>query len=222
MLDMKSRYIVFPFVLALAGAGCMSASPAPVASNTPPAAVEPTAPPKTNVEADTGIAIKKYTDDANGFTVSYPAEWKLDETTGDLKFTNLGPDGGDFITIKRVIGASVTDRDSKFGDTTLRFDDKSQQWMVKAPDENEDYVEKARTPDMMTDTGLPVFGSTGRWATYIVALSHTKFLVVNISGSGWTNGIQPFVKTISLIGTAPKPEQITADMKAIIDSEKQP
>lgn len=219
---MKSRYIVFPFVLALAGAGCMSASPAPVASNTPPAAVEPTAPPKTNVEADTGIAIKKYTDDANGFTVSYPAEWKLDETTGDLKFTNLGPDGGDFITIKRVIGASVTDRDSKFGDTTLRFDDKSQQWMVKAPDENEDYVEKARTPDMMTDTGLPVFGSTGRWATYIVALSHTKFLVVNISGSGWTNGIQPFVKTISLIGTAPKPEQITADMKAIIDSEKQP
>jgi len=168
------------------------------------------------------LAIKQYTDQGLGFSLSYPAEWKLDTSSGNIEFTNLGPDGSDFITIKRVMGTSVTDTDSKFGNTTVRFDTKTNQWMVTRPDENGNEVEAASKPDFLTDTGLPVFSGTGRWATDIVALSHDKFLIVNVSGSGWREGLDPFVKTISLSNALPTAANINADISAILASEKSP
>jgi hypothetical protein len=225
---MKFRILLLPLALALAGAGCMSASPTPPAINTPPVAANPAPAPSRAPEpatstpaapVDTGIAVKKYSDPPTGFSFTYPATWGLATSTGDIKLTNLGPDGSDFITIKRAMGDSVTDTDSKFGDTMLRFDATTSQWMITQPDQNENEVERVATPDLMTDTGLPAFRSTGRWATYIVALSHTKFLIVNISGDGWTGGLDPFVKTITLSSNAPTAAQINADMQAILDSE---
>jgi hypothetical protein len=219
---MKSKLLILPLALALAGAGCSSSTPEPV-PQTPPTNVPVTAPATTTQTApDAVIAVKRYDDPALGFSFTYPAEWRLDSSSGDIKLTNLGPDGDDFIIIHRSIGPSYTSSDSKFGDTTLRYDSASATWMITQPNENEDEVETVATPDFTTDTGLPVFGSLKRWASELVALSSDKIVEVNVSGSGWTDGLHPFVKTFSITGKGPTAAQINADMKEILDSEKSP
>ncbi|HVM90559.1 MAG TPA: hypothetical protein VMU11_01530 [Verrucomicrobiae bacterium] len=225
---MKSKLLIAPLLLALAGAGCRSATspavqPAPAQPGAPvPSNPAPEPQATTTLSNDDVLAIKQYTDQGLGFTLTYPAEWNLDTSSGDIKFTNLGPDGDDFITIKRVMDVSATDTDSKFGDTKVRFDEKTSQWMVTRPDENEEEVEAPSQPDLLTDTGLPAFSGTGRWATYIVALGHAKFLIVNVSGSGWTDGLQSFVKTISLTHAPASPADINKNIMDLLDSEKAP
>jgi len=51
-------------------------------------------------------------------------------------------------------------------------------------------------PEFYTLGNLPVFTGTGRWKTNIVALSHDKFLIINVGGGGFTDPLDPLTKTV--------------------------
>ena len=46
---------------------------------------------------------------------------------------------------------------------------------------------------------VPVFQATGRWATYVIPLSSTNFLKLNIGGSGQRQPLFDLLKTIRLV-----------------------
>jgi len=216
---MKTKFLLFPLALALIGAGCSPASSPTVAG--------PTATTTINTQTDTVLAMQKFTDESFGFSFTYPAEWKLSGADG-IVFHNLGPykdkDGnGDTMTIRRMEGDSVTVQDAKFGDTMMYFDDQKNTWMIQQPDQNSSngYTTVKAVPATTTLSGLPVFNSTGRWKTVIIPLSHQRFLVVNMTGSGWTAGLDPFVKTIRMPDQTLKAEDVSAAIQAMLDSEKQ-
>ncbi len=111
---------------------------------------------------------------------------------------------GDLITIDYIQDSKVTTMDAKFGDTTYYYDSATQQWMQAA--QTSDKEPGAISPQgpvtwivMNTDSGLPVFGSTGRWKTYVVALSPAKILRFNITGGGITQPLTDLVKTLKKI-----------------------
>ncbi|MEI7512675.1 MAG: Gmad2 immunoglobulin-like domain-containing protein [Candidatus Uhrbacteria bacterium] len=179
----------------------------------------------TNAQADNAAKIQKFTDDSFGFSFNFPSEWKLADSDG-IVFQNLGPykaDGqGDALTVRRMEGSSVTVQDAKFGDTMMYFDENKKRWMIRQPDQKSqsDYTTVEAVPAYKTLSGLPVFSSTGRWKTVIIPLSHKRFLVVNMTGSGWTDGLDPFVKTIRASTDTLKAEDASQAIQAMLDSEK--
>ncbi len=203
---MNTKFLTIPLALAIIGTGCQ----APAPGTTQPVSDR----------------VQTYTDNSFGFSFSYPTEWKLDTSDG-IVFRNLGPykteNEGDILSVRRMEGSSVKVQDAKFGDTTLYFDENQNQWMVTQPDPagSSDYTTVRAVPVYTTPSGLPVFNSTGRWKTVIIPLSHKRFLVVNMTGGGWTSGLDPFVKTLREPDDTVKAEDLEIAVTSMLDSEKQ-
>ncbi len=144
---------------------------------------------------------KKYTDSNFGYSFYYPKTWKVSYTESRVTITNFGPtrneSGSASISFLEVQDSKAFVTDSKFGNTTLYYDDNSKQWMKTSPGANEEYETKPAKVAFSTISGLPVYSSTGRWKTVIIPLSHTKFLVANITGSGYTAALNLLTSAIT-------------------------
>lgn len=104
------------------------------------------------------------------------------------------------MTLSYLSGSSVTDTDAKFGSVSYFYDALGQKWMKNAQDEStgEPYTAEA-VPDSLAADGMPVFLGTGRWKTYIVALSHTTFLKMNIGGDGNSRPLGDLLGTVRVL-----------------------
>jgi len=144
---------------------------------------------------------KKYIDSNLGYSFYYPKTWKVSSTDSRVTITNFGPTrnepGSDSISISEIQDSKVVVTDAKFGNTTLYYDDNLKQWMKISPGANELYETKPAKVAFNTISGLSVYSSTGRWKTVIIPLSHTKFLVVNITGSGYTTALDLLASAIT-------------------------
>jgi hypothetical protein len=106
------------------------------------------------------------------------------------------PNNEERITIDYISGGTaITTADSKFDYTTIRFDETSQRW-TKETTENGNVTIVPAKESFYTPDNLPVFITSGRWLTYIIPLSHTTFIQLNITGSGVTLPLTDLVKTI--------------------------
>lgn len=168
--------------------------------DTSPVAVVPSDQTQNGDELDETVTTK------TNWGVSFinPSGWKPTINTNRVTFLQQGGQSeGDEITIDYISGNSITDTDAKFGSITYSYDSTRQTWVETNDQEGEGIsphtTPTPATPVTYTTSGLPVFRGTRRWLTYIVPLSHTTFLKLNISGSGYTQTLTDFVKTIKKI-----------------------
>jgi hypothetical protein len=150
----------------------------------------------TNKPADPNLVTKSDW----GVSLTKASGWALtSNTSGKVLLTEVSQPG-DEISVDYVSGTTITDTDSKFGSITYLYDSTKQMWMETDNEEGEG-VSPHPTPVqaiavMYTADGLPVFKGTARWETFIVPLSHTTFLRLNIGGSGYSQPLNDLVKTI--------------------------
>ncbi len=108
------------------------------------------------------------------------------------------------ISIEYVTGDRVATQDAKFGPTTIWYDEQTEKWMRQSEslingafhDAAGPLPSAPAEPNFYTADNLPVFQVTGRWLTYIVPLSHTTFLKMNITGSGVTQPLEVLAKSL--------------------------
>lgn len=118
-----------------------------------------------------------------------------------LKYVGVQNEIGDTMTIQYVSGDKITDTSGKFGPVTYYFDTSTSKWMRSSPDERTGDATEIVVPavPILTINGLLVFSGTSSWLTYIIPLSHTTFLKLNISGSGNTQPLTDLLRTIKKI-----------------------
>lgn len=162
------------------------------------------------------VGMTKYTDATYGFSLYYPSAWKITPKNqnggyndiGVINFDNIGPNKDDSIDITVQEGNQVTTTDSKFGTIHYSYDSKIGGWTmmgsadigVGGPGSLSETIPQPAKILYNTPSNLPVFAGTTRWKTNIVALSTTKFLVIHITGSGWSTVVDPLTKTVSVAG----------------------
>lgn len=159
--------------------GCLQTKAGEITSNT------------LNTRTDFGISF-----------IAPGSDWKGQGDIGGGEIGFKQTSTGDTITMQYISGNSITDTDAKFGPVTYYFDARTQQWMRSSPDESGNQpglIVTIASPIAYTGSGLAIFRGTGRWLTYIIPLSHTTFLKLNISGSGNTEPLRSLVQTIKKI-----------------------
>ncbi|MDB5254907.1 MAG: hypothetical protein JWL92_283 [Candidatus Nomurabacteria bacterium] len=128
-------------------------------------------------------------------TTTTNSEVILTQTTGEWK--------GDTITIDYVPATSVTSEDAKFGNISYSYDESKQGFISTSNISGEkSTTATGPVPAIVvahTADNLPVFPGTKRWLTYIVPLSHTTFLKLNITGSGNTDALKELIKTVKKV-----------------------
>jgi len=166
-----------------------------------------------------GSGYKRYADTSFDYAFYYPDNWIISNISDGISISNIGPQknnpDSDTITIKKVVGGKVVVNDAKFGNTTLYFDKNTQTWMQNMTDLSCDCYKLKPAVSTNTLSGLPYFTSTGRWLTRIIALSDSKFLVANITGSGDTRPLDPLVANITNVKSTISPESILISERAV-------
>lgn len=123
------------------------------------------------------------------------SNWNITaNSTNQIVLTD--PSSGDVMTMDYISGATVSDTDGKFGPVSYSFDNNQQKWLVTRLDEETGSNSTTPATPVMTVSGFPIFAGTHRWLTYIVPISHTTFIKVNITGSGNTKPLQDLILTI--------------------------
>ena len=181
----------------------------PTATSTPVTAT--TTEPVGNAGVSEFEGITKYENKILGYSFYYPTTWALTETEDGLKLEHIGADD-DYITITEVSGDSVTNKDTKFGDITYYFSTKSGKWVFETNNDMSQATGQGSgiaTPLFTTLSDAPVFSGTERWKTNIVALTQETFIVINMSGSGYTKPLEPFTKMVTTLGEAVDEQELT-------------
>jgi hypothetical protein len=155
----------------------------------------------TNAAEDRDIqGWTKYSNDQFGYSFYYPKGWVAKESATGVSFTGVKATD-DVITITEVTGDVVQDVDSKFGKIVYFYDAAQKVWKVTGtamgPNGKPIVGVQKATPSSMTVSDLPVLAGTRRFKTNIVPLTSNKFVVLNITGSGYTAVLDPITKTIS-------------------------
>lgn len=115
----------------------------------------------------------------------------------------VDPNPDDRISLTVQNGSQAHVEDAKFGPTTLWYDASTSSWNETTSNDREGGPSTLPVqPTRSTVGGYPVFNSTGRWKTDIIAVSPTKFIIANITGSGFTAPLDPLVMTITPSGFA--------------------
>ena len=131
----------------------------------------------------------------NGWGVQFLVEpsWKMVTNNADQIVLSkiTGAQIGDMMTLSYITGSHITDTDAKFGDLTYFYDDTRKEWVRVRESETTPAIEDNTSAD-----GLPIFTGIGAWRTYIIALSQTTFLKLNIS-SGHVAPLNALLKTIT-------------------------
>ena len=144
---------------------------------------------------------KVYTDPKFGFSFYYPKTWQILDGENGLKITHFGltqdDHDPDVIDIKKVSTQKLNFVSTHNGDTILFYDEDTKQWMGELGKSGQDpHVGPAR-PISRTISGLPIFASTERYGGSIIALSHTKFLLLAERASGVTIEVESLAKGIT-------------------------
>lgn len=187
-------------------------------SSTPTSQLNITLPAGEETSPSQSAEYEKYIDISFGFAFYYPQSWKISETDGVITLTNFGPYYDDRILISRKSGSRAINTDAKFGTVTYYYDNNSQSWQVN---QNTDFNSGIRnaTPSFYTISNFPVFSGVSRWKTNIVPISTDKFLIVNITGSGFTGVLDPFTETISERNANVSSETISNLIKTQMNNE---
>ncbi|MBI2482034.1 MAG: hypothetical protein HYV76_00470 [Candidatus Vogelbacteria bacterium] len=141
-----------------------------------------------------------------GVSFTKSPNWNLISDTGDrIELKQVSGDSvGDTIDISYISGTSITTSDTKFGTVTYYYDESNQRWMtnVRQSEKTGETLSPIATPYIYypyTADGLPVLVGAGRWATFIIPLSHSTFLKLHIDGSGKTKPLDDLLRTIKKI-----------------------
>ncbi|MDP4007543.1 MAG: SoxR reducing system RseC family protein [bacterium] len=138
-----------------------------------------------------------------GISFRKPANWEtISDTNEKIELEQTSGEWvGDRMDISFLTGSTITTDDAKFGSLTYYYDENSERWMrqgsaleyegVAGPVPAAPYSDYSYTED-----GLPVFVGTTRWATFIIPLSHTSFLKLHITGSGYTQPLRDMLRTV--------------------------
>jgi hypothetical protein len=151
----------------------------------------------TNISPDT---IKKT---VWGVSFEKRLDYEISQNTDNLLWLQEKIPDGNTIKVEYIEGNSITDTDAKFGSITYSFDTNKQIWVETNNMEGEGTTPHT-TPvkavaENYTADNLPLFKGVGRWKTYIIPLSETTFLKLNIKGDGQTKPLDDLVKTIRKI-----------------------
>lgn len=129
--------------------------------------------------------------------------WKQTIKGDTITLRSVGPTGKDVITMTKFSGTSVTTEDSVNGNVTYFYDNSGKTWMridyAKQLSSEETIKPQAFTPIHFTRYNKPIFDGTSRSQTLIIAFSVNDFLIVNISGTGYTSILNAFVSAIHSI-----------------------
>ena len=117
-----------------------------------------------------------------------------------VRITKVGPRATDVITMTRFSGTSVSTEDSINGNVMYYYDPKTQLWMTlnytNSTPINQSLSATSFTPTSFTVNQKPILKGTTPTKTLIVALNTNDFIIVNISGSGYSSILNEFVKNI--------------------------
>jgi hypothetical protein len=139
-----------------------------------------------------------------GLVFAKGSDWNVIENGADRIVLEGTSDqsNGDKITASYVPSNSITDVDAKFGNVTYFYDSAKQQWMAEGNGYfGKGFIENVATsaivavPKFYVDMH-PVFIGTGRWETFIIPISETSFLKLNITGSGYAKPLDEIVSTL--------------------------
>ena len=112
----------------------------------------------------------------------------------------VGPKAADVITMTRFQGTSAGTEDPTYGNVSYYYDNSSGQWMsVHYSDSaasNTSVEPEPVTLSQFTVGNKPIFRGTSATKTLIVALNTNDFIIVNISGTGYSDILNDFVKNI--------------------------
>lgn len=129
--------------------------------------------------------------------------WKELVRPNGLILRNVGPDSESVITLIRFKGTSVTTEDPEKGSVTYYYDLVEKSWMsIEIPPSfkgGDTVTPLSYIPIRYTKSGLPLFLGTSTYKTYIVALSISDFVIVNINGNGNMDIIDEFIREIKKI-----------------------
>lgn len=116
---------------------------------------------------------------------------------------NVGPSGKDVIYMTRFRGASVTTEDAMNGSVIYFYQIEQKTWMrieyTGDLTKQRELIPEAFAPIRATKDRKPILDGTNRTKTLIVALSINDFIIINISGSGYSAVLDSFVGGIQAV-----------------------
>lgn len=128
--------------------------------------------------------------------------WKQTTQGDSIILKQVGPEGKDVLFITRFHGGSVTTQDDSYGNVTYFYEAGQKSWMridyVGELPSEETIKPEVFVPVRFTKEGKPIFEGTSRAKTLIVALGSDDFVIVNISGTGYTRILDTFITDISI------------------------
>lgn len=133
-----------------------------------------------------------------GISFVVPREWKITNDV-DSQVVLMHTSSQDRITLDYTRSQSYTDIDTKFGNVTYEYNDVAQKWYQVTDTESGSGQKMSEAkPAFYLYNVIPVFLGTSRWKTYIITISDDQFIKVNITGSGNTQPLEEFVKSIEI------------------------
>jgi hypothetical protein len=126
--------------------------------------------------------------------------WKQTTKGSTTILQNVGPTAKDAIMMTRFSGASVTTEDSMRGNVTYFYQSDNKTWMridyFGDLSTKESITPKAFVPIRFTKYKKPILDGTSRSKTLVIAFSTNDFLIINISGTGYTGILDAFAAEI--------------------------
>ena len=157
---------------------------------------------RASTTARTQVLSELVVSEALGISFKKDPFWKQTTEGDSIVLKQVGPEGKDVIFLTRFHGGSVTTQDTAYGNVTYFYEAGQKSWM------RIDYVGELSSqgiihpevfvPFRFTKEGKPIFDGTSRAKTLIVALGVDDFVIVNISGTGYTRILDTFVTGISI------------------------
>jgi hypothetical protein len=129
--------------------------------------------------------------------------WNQTAKGENIILKNVGPAGKDVIYMTRFRGASVITEDAMNGSVIYFYQPEQKTWMrieyTGDLTKQRDLIPEAFAPIRATRDRKPIFDGTSRVKTLIVALGISDFIIVNISGSGYSAILDSFVSGIQAL-----------------------
>lgn len=143
---------------------------------------------------------KTFVSKSLGISFEYnPSDWNVESDANEtVVLKGLGEYKDDLIDIKKRTVPFTID-DVKFGPTSFSYDEGAGVWMIDPPESGVDGSNtraKEAVAVMTTQSGIPVYPSTGRWKTYVLPIADQTMISVHITGSGITEPLDPITRSI--------------------------